>query len=338
MTESPATSFGTLVPVDLREAWTREDTHFTPWLARAENLRLIADAIGLELELQGEEQDVGAFRADILCQVVSDGALVVIENQIERTDHKHLGQLITYAAGLDAEAIVWIAARFSEEHRAALDWLNQVSHEKIRFFGLEVELWRIGNSPVAPKFNVVAKPNDWSKLVRDSASGGATTDHQAFRREFWTGFLGHLEERHSTLNPRRTPTTQPWMMWTLGDSRWHISASVGFRDGYIDAALVARGHDLYSDFERRKSELEEAMGEHLVWEFSDSRKQNYARVRRTDVDPMNRADWPNQWAWLAEKLESLERALRPHVARLRGLPESISATSEQRGGPSREVR
>src|SRR6185312_8829511 len=107
----------------------------------------------------------GPLRADILCKDVGTDAWVLIENQLERTNHGHLGQLLTYAAGLDAVTIVWIAERFTEEHRAALDWLNERTDEKITFFGLEVELWQIGNSPVAPKFNIVSKPNDWAKSI-----------------------------------------------------------------------------------------------------------------------------------------------------------------------------
>ncbi len=95
------------------------------------------------------------------------GDWVLTENPLEQTDHSHLGQLLTYADGLQVVTIVWVAARFTEEHRAALDWLNAVTEESINFFGLEIELWRIGNSAMAPKFNVVSKPNDWSRIVSE---------------------------------------------------------------------------------------------------------------------------------------------------------------------------
>lgn len=137
--------------VELRDVWESEPSDFTPWLAEEANLQLLSDTIGIELELEGQEQNVGPFRADIVCKDTTDGSLVLIENQLEKTDHTHLGQLMTYAAGLDAVSIVWIAERFTEEHRAALDWLNENTNEKIGFFGLEIELWRIGNSPIAPK-------------------------------------------------------------------------------------------------------------------------------------------------------------------------------------------
>jgi hypothetical protein len=158
-------SLGRLERVDLRTAWLSESGDFTPWLASEENISLLGDTIHLELEVEAQEKNVGPFRADILCKDTASDNWVLIENQLERTDHSHLGQLITYAAGLQAVTIVWIAERFTEEHRAALDWLNEATSEDINFFGLEVERWRIGNSPVAPKFNVVSSPNDWTRRV-----------------------------------------------------------------------------------------------------------------------------------------------------------------------------
>lgn len=135
----------------------------TPWLAQAENLELLGETLGLELEFEAQERNVGAFRADILCKDTADDSWVLIENQLEKTNHSHLGQLITYAAGLDAVTIVWLARKYTEEHRAALDWLNGNTDRGINFFGLEIEVWRIGDSPPAPKFNVISKPNDWSR-------------------------------------------------------------------------------------------------------------------------------------------------------------------------------
>ena len=142
---------GRLHRVDLRDIWATEAQDFTPWLAQEENLKVLADTLNMELELEAQEKNVGPFRADILCKNTDDDSWVLIENQMGRTDTIHLGQLLTYAAGLQAVTIVWVAANFTEEHRAALDWLNDITDENFRFFGLEVELWRIGESPAAPK-------------------------------------------------------------------------------------------------------------------------------------------------------------------------------------------
>ena len=162
------TNLGRLEKIELRDIWRTEDQDFTPWLAQDNNISLLGDILGLDLEVEAQEKDVGPFRADILCKDTLNDSWVLIENQLERTDHKHLGQLITYAAGLKAVTIVWIAESFTDEHRAALDWLNSITDGDFRFFALEVELWRIGDSPAAPKFNVVSKPNAWTKTVGEA--------------------------------------------------------------------------------------------------------------------------------------------------------------------------
>ena len=163
------TDLGRLEQVDLGTAWIDEAQDFTPWLAMEPNLAILGKTIGIDLELVGQEHNVGLFRADIFCKNTADNSWVLIENQLRRTDHGHLGQLLTYAAGLQAVTIIWVAARFTEEHRAALDWLNGITREEFRFFGVEIELWQIGSSPPAPKFNVVAKPNDWTQSVGQAA-------------------------------------------------------------------------------------------------------------------------------------------------------------------------
>lgn len=125
---------GRLERHDLRAAWANEASDFTPWLARPENIALLGDALGPRLEVEAQEKAVGQFRADILCRDIDTERRVLIENQLERTNHVHLGQILTYAAGLEAFTIVWLAARFTEEHRAVLDWLNRGTHDGLHFF------------------------------------------------------------------------------------------------------------------------------------------------------------------------------------------------------------
>ena len=167
---------GRLERVELREVWTTEDQDFTPWLAQETNLAVLSETLNMELVAEGIEQGVGPFRADILCRDTMDDSWVLIENQLKRTDHTHLGQLLTYAAGLQTVTIIWVAATFTDEHRAALDWLNEITDERFRFFGLEIELWQIGDSPAAPKFNVVSKPNEWTRSVSKASRHRRFTD------------------------------------------------------------------------------------------------------------------------------------------------------------------
>jgi hypothetical protein len=186
-----ANLLGKLIPVELREIWKSESQDFTPWLAQEENLKLLGETIGLELQLEAQEKQVGAFWADILCKDLETDNWVLIENQLGRTDHKHLGQIITYAAGLNAKTLIWISDQITDDHRAAIDWLNQNTNSGLNFFAIEIELWRIGNSDIAPKFNLVSKPNDWTKTVSESAgnlqSGENSTTKQT-QLEFWVAF------------------------------------------------------------------------------------------------------------------------------------------------------
>ena len=161
------TQLGHLEPVDHRTIWPDEARDFTPWLSN--NLDVLGKTLAIDLELDGTEQWVGRFKADIIAKEVSTGDTVLIENQLEKTDHSHLGQLLTYAAGLQAVTVVWIAAEVQDEHRATLDWLNEITDESFRFFGLEIELWRIKNSLPAPRLGIISKPNNWSRVTRKAA-------------------------------------------------------------------------------------------------------------------------------------------------------------------------
>lgn len=175
---------GKIRKIDLRDVWASESSDFTPWLAKEENIAMLGDAIGMYLEVESQEKSVGPFRADILAKDLATNHYVLIENQLELTNHNHLGQIMTYAAGLDAFSIVWIAKAFTEEHRAALDWLNRITDENINFFGIEVEVIQIEDSLPAPQFSVVAKPNDWTKSVKSSASSGELTETKVKQQEY----------------------------------------------------------------------------------------------------------------------------------------------------------
>ncbi len=183
-------NLGSLQKVELREIWASESSDFTPWLTRPENLKLLGDTIGIELDLDSQEKEVGPFRCDIVCKD-ADGRVVVIENQIEDTDHSHLGQLLTYAAGLDAIIVVWVAQEFTEEHRAAIDWLNENINTGVSFFAIEIEAWKIGDSAPAPKFNIVAKPNKWSHTIKQSVKSGDLTETQKLRIEYWAALISY---------------------------------------------------------------------------------------------------------------------------------------------------
>lgn len=167
-------TLGSIQSVDLRDCREYEDKDFTPWLAQEDKIKLLGDTIDMDLQVESQEVNIGPFRADILYKDSYDH-YVLIENQLELTDHTHLGQIMTYAAGLNAATIIWIAKEFTEEHHAALDWLNNITDNSFNFVGIEIHLIQIGNSAIAPVFKIVAKPNGWSKAVRNTNSTSPKT-------------------------------------------------------------------------------------------------------------------------------------------------------------------
>lgn len=315
-------ALGRLEQVDLRSAWNNESADFTPWLAEQENLELLGKAIGLELELEAREKYVGPFRADILCKDTGSGSWVLVENQLGQTDHSHLGQLLTYAAGLQAETIVWITASFTDEHRAALDWLNAVTGETIHFFGLEIELWHIGNSPMAPKFNVVSKPNDWSRTVSEGARRLETTSYseaQQLQLEFWTELKNFLQQHHGSI-PIGTPKPQNWMDFPIGRSQFGLSAIIHTRDKRIGVALTLSGPNAkphYYLLEREKTIIESELGTTLDWAENPGKiVRSSIYLHERNMNPLVKEQWPEQHAWLCEKLEAFKKVFAPRVKKL----------------------
>ncbi len=321
-------NLGKLEKVELKHVWPSEPQHFTPWLATAENLSLLADAIGIELEFEAQEKNVGPFRADILCKDTANDHWVLIENQLEKTDHTHLGQLITYASGLKAVNIVWIAKKFTEEHRAALDWLNDITDDQFNFFGLEVELWRIGNSPVAPKFNIVSKPNDWSKNVSAGARDiktSALTDAKLLQLEFWTAFVEYVKEKGEPFRTTK-PSPQPGMNIPTGKSGIKLFAVASFLDSFeksfenneLRAEIVfdnKNQNDYFQQFEKEKEEINNEIGEAITWP-SPSDKRTCKIYLRKPTNLAAKDQWPEQHEWLTEKITLLKKVFGPRIKAL----------------------
>jgi hypothetical protein len=299
---------------DLHEAWKSEDGDFTPWLAKEENLALLGDTIGIDLELEAQEQDVGPFRADILCKDTTTNNWVLIENQIEKTDHTHLGQILTYGAGLDATTIVWIAKRFTEEHRATLDWLNEITSDKFNFFGLEIELWRIGNSLIAPKFNVVSKPNEW---LHDVGEIQKITPEGKLRLDYWTNFIDYLHGRDSTI---KTSKPHPWhyLPFSIGRSYVTLSAIVYTPKRKIAMQLYFSGPNAiryFGQIQQEKEAIEREIGTELFWD--DTRPNTRAiYLFKDNEDIKNTEDWPEQYKWLYETLVAFYKVFAERVQNL----------------------
>jgi hypothetical protein len=314
-------NLGRLTKVELREGWTSESTDFTPWLAQEVNLALLGETIGMELELESQEKNVGPFRADILCKDTASDNWVLIENQLERTDHSHLGQLLTYAAGLEAVTIVWIAERFTDEHRATLDWLNEHTDEKINLFGLEIELWRIGDSPIAPKFNVISQPNDWTRTIQEAAARGDVSEHKQLQLRFWTAFKQYMESKGSIIRCQK-PWPQHWMNHAIGRTGVHLTSIVsswnsltGGKGAEIRNELYLDGPNAkreFADLEKEKASIENALGFPLTWHNPEAKSA--CRIYcRCDADFSDESRWSEQFEWLREHLEKMHKVFGPIV-------------------------
>ena len=336
-------NLGRLEKVDLRKAWDNESTSFTPWLAQPENIVLLGEAIDLDLEVEAKEQAVGPFRADILCKDTESGAWVLIENQLEKTDHTHLGQLMTYAAGLDAVTIVWLAERFTDEHRAALDWLNRITDDKFTFFGLEIELWKIGESSMAPKFNVVSKPNDWTRSVTEAAHGllsTAETDIQRMHLEYWAAFKAYAEGSRGLKVQK--PTIQHWINTSIGSSRAGLAGIVSTWDSEkntsgaeIRAELALGSNHSKSHFQQlleQKEAIEAEMGTALKW-YNPKNKKVCRVYLRNPLDFRDKDQWPMQHQWLVDTLLKFKKVFAERIKNLND--QTINSQSaDESDGPS----
>jgi hypothetical protein len=315
-------ALGRLERIDVRGIWASEAADFTPWLARPENLAILGEALGIELELEAQERTVGPFRADILCKDVDTDQWVLIENQLERTDHNHLGQLLTYASGLEAVTIIWIAARFTEEHRSTLDWLNKITDESFRFFGLEVELWRIGDSPAAPKFNIVSKPNDWSHSVAQAARAiddSELSETRTMQRSYWAGLNSVLNAMGGPVTGNKKPQPQAWMGHPIGRVGFHLNGVMIRTRNQIRAELYISGDHakaFLNLLKKQKDAIENELGYAVEWEELPSRRDCRISTYLNDVDPEDEKDWPRQHEWLAKRLNDLHRVFSRRVGDL----------------------
>ncbi len=304
--------------VPLREAWKHEAGDFTPWLSQAENLDALAQAIGVsELELASMEQRVGDFKLDILC---TDGdQQVIIENQLAETDHRHLGQILAYAAGVGARKVVWVAESFRPEHAAALRFLNDNTTEELSFFGVQVELWRIGDSPLAPKFEVVVKPDDWVKAGREQArAASSSSPTKQLQMRFWAALVDRLATTAPQIRPQK-PGPRHWLNNSIGRSGFQLNITANTRDERLGVELWMPGAEAkqrFSKIREQKEAIEKQLGFVLDWqELPDAQACRIASwYPNASIEDEQR--WDEYLNWLEQRLVIMDRVLRPIVKSL----------------------
>lgn len=282
----------------LRQIWPHEAYDFTKWLAKEENLLFLGDTIGVNLELIECESSVGTFHVDIFAQEVETGRKVIIENQLEDTDHDHLGKIMTYAAGKNAEIIIWIVKRARDEHRQAIEWLNQHTDENIGFFLLELELWRIGNSLPAPKLNVVERPNDWAKTVKIQ---GELSLIQKLQLSYWESFSSYAfeNELYKSVFSRRKAHPQHWYDLGTGVASVVVKASVNTQKNKIGAELyIANNKPLFERYKENAELIENELNLSLEWR--EAAKDCRIYLSRDGSIKENKLNWNEQFDWLCE--------------------------------------
>ena len=281
----------------LREIWKYEASNFTQWLALPENLELLSEEIDIELSVIATEYNVGRFNVDIFAEESGLNRKVIIENQLERTDHDHLGKLITYASGLDAEIIIWSVKEVLEEHERAIDWLNENTDEKINFFIVRMEVWKIGSSEPAPNFHIVCQPNNWAKAVKSNIQSKEMTPLKQQQLRFWEGFRNYCEDHKINLRLRKV-RPQHWYDISMGRQDAHLCLTLHSQKNLIGCEIYMHvGEEVYPQFLENKAEIDRQI-EDLVWQELPNKKAS--RIRKyKKADFTNEKNWQGQFEWLS---------------------------------------
>jgi hypothetical protein len=283
--------------------WPHEAHSFTPWLLK--NVDVLSDLLGMELELQIAEHPVGGFSLDLLGRDLSDESVVIVENQLEQSDHMHLGQILTYAAGTDPKTIVWISAGFRPEHRAALDWLNEHTDPDTRFFGIEIAVVQIGESIPAPNFKLVAQPNDWGKQVKAATNAGTLSERSKLYWEFWDKFLNRIATDHPGWTTAKASTGDSW--YDLPTGMGGVVYSTAFTLQGLRVQLYFRSSDATVNTKRfeavqaKKSQLEQTLQEKPVWDDKPGKKAAAVYVQSEFKDVTHVDEWPAMLDWVIDQ-------------------------------------
>lgn len=268
---------GKLTEVDVRELWRHEQYDFSNWLAKEDNIEYLDDILGLTLVNVDKEVYVGPYRCDLVAKDETTGITIIIENQLEGTNHDHLGKIITYASGLDAKVMVWIVKEAKQEHRAAVEWLNNNTVSDINFFLIEIHAYKIGDSAPAPKFEVVEMPNDFVKRGKQAPDNTELNKSQSERLVFWEQFNQVVISRGKPFNLRKA-TTDHWYDVSIGSSEAHIAIDLVNKNGRIVVeTYISDNKDLFDKIFEHKTEIENALGASLVWDRLDGKKA--ARIK-----------------------------------------------------------
>lgn len=292
---------------NLRSIWKHEEYDFSTWLCEEENLNLLGETIGLYISFIEKEAKAGNFEIDILAEENNTGRKIIIENQLEDTNHDHLGKIITYASVKSAEFIIWIVKSARDEHRQAIEWLNNHTDENVNFFLLEIELWKIGNSKIAPKFNIVEQPNEWLKIERKIN----TTEISSTKRlqlSYWKAFFEYCNV--NKLDNRlkiSTPRPQHWLNIFVGTSKYYLCLTANTQKNLIGVEIyIPNNKSVFSEFENHKMDIETYFEKSLEWIEA---KKACRIVLYSNGNINNEDDWENQFEFFCDSIEKFKKVI-----------------------------
>ena len=304
---------GRLEEVDVRKHWSHEQYDFSNWLAKEENIDLLNEALGLTLVDIEKEVFVGSYRCDIVANDETTGERIIIENQLEQSNHDHLGKVITYASGLDAKVIVWIVKEAREEHRSAVEWLNNNTNKDINFFLIEIHAYKIGDSLYAPKFEIVEKPNDFIKTGKTQSGSGDLNKSQSERLIFWTRFNEIIAERGKPFNIRKA-STDHWYDIAIGTSAAHIGITLVNKENCIGVELyINDDKQIFDNLYQEKEKIEKELGLSLDWQRLDGKKASRIMYRIPGLDFDNHSNYDELMNEIIDKAVAFSTTFKKYI-------------------------
>ena len=303
---------GKLERVKLRNIWRHEALDFTTWLAKEDNISQLSEELGLSISVLETEHRIGSFNVDILCEEEETGKKIIIENQLEKTDHNHLGKIITYASGVGAEYIIWIASEIRDEHKSAVEWLNRMTSDELKFFLIKMEAWKIGESQVAPKFNVVEEPNSWSKAIRQVGTPKDLKGVKLNRVEFWTTLNDSIDKYSNVFNPKKA-STDHWYNLPIGASNAHITIELLQKAKMIRINIyIPDDKDLFYNFYNKKDLIDKDFGRPFTWDEGEDKKKSNFYITIDNFDIENKESWREVTKNLVKTSEKLRKLFTKH--------------------------
>jgi hypothetical protein len=292
----------TIEQVDIREIWKHEEYDFSQWLAKDENIALLSKEIGIQIKIINTEAKVGSFFADILAETSDSKNKIIIENQLEETDHDHLGKLITYASVYNANILIWIFRNIKEEHRRAIDWLNEKAGSSLYIFAIKIEAWKIGNSKPAPKFHVICSPNEWGKNVKNFIDNIELSEMQTIQLEFWTKFNKYLKDNNTKLKLRK-PLAANWYVFSIGNTNVQIECTVYFKEEKLVCGVGIYKNDIYKKLLDKKDEINNQLGFEVTWEEYSEKEKYLVLCQKEEMNIKEIANYDSLFKWLKDRCE-----------------------------------